>query len=587
MKTPRTIAAALAWLLAAAALAAPSVSVEPQNAAVYVGQTLTLRYVVSGTEQQPSPPALDVPGCDVRYAGSSQSSRVSIINGRRTASADFTLSYNITPRSAGSYVVEPVEITLASGRTLTTPAAKFAAAKAPASDDFRLDVSAETRDVYVGQPVRVTWTWRLSKNIAGAEIDWPAPPRAEVLVAPESDPDRRGRATTIPLMGVSAALAEDRRSDADRVWSVYEASLVVIPSAPGELVIPRCSILVEADTGRRRRGVSVFDSRTVTETVSCESEPLTLRVSPLPEAGRPGGFTGLVGDFSLEAAATPTSVRVGDPIRFRVALESRGPMTAAPELPIASDPRFTGDFRVDGDAAPEPTRSGVMIERTLRARRDDVAAIPPVELAYFDPGEGRYRVARTAPIPLEVAPTRVVTLADAQGDATESPSGRALESRAGGLAANVTSPHALRPERFSLVAVMTAPATLALLAAPPAVFVAAGALALARTRSEKNAPDAQRRRALAGARRELREADAPDRVAAALRAALAAALPGAPASLTPADARSRIAGEPGEEIASVLEACDAARFGGTSADTRDLAARAERALDAVAAEARQ
>jgi len=583
-----TFLAALAALCtAAAAIAAPSVRVEPQNAAVYVGQSLTLRYTTTGVDQQPAAPSLTVPGCDVRYAGASQSSQVRIINGRRTSSFDFTFSYAVTPRSPGSYAVEPLTFTLDSGETIQAQGAKFAAVKAPASDDFQIDIEAEAREVYVGQPVRITWTWRLAKNIAGAEIDWPAPDGAEVLVAPESDPDRRGRVTTIPLMGVSAALSEDRRSDADQVWSVYEAELIIIPERPGELTIPACSILVEADTGRRRRGVSVFDTRTVTETVSCESEPLALSVSTLPAPGRPDNFTGLVGEFELEAAATPTSVRVGDPISFRVALESSGPMTAAPTLPIASDPRFTADFRVDGDSEPERTRSGVVIERTLRARRDDVAAIPPVELAYFDPAEGRYRVARTAPIPLEVAPTRVVTLADAQGETATTQSGQTLESRAGGLAANATSPSALQPERFSLVALATQPATLTLLAAPPALFAAAGVLAIARTRAEKNAPNAERRRALTDARRTLRYADSPDAVASSLRAALAQLLADAPASITPAEARRAIPSDAGETIASVLETCDAARFGGSTADPSELADRADRALDELHKETRR
>ena len=44
------------------------------------------------------------------------------------------------------------------------------------------------------------------------------------------------------------------------------------------------------------------------------SQPLKLTVLPLPEQGKPEGFYGLVGRYTIEASATPTQVSVGDPI---------------------------------------------------------------------------------------------------------------------------------------------------------------------------------------------------------------------------------------------------------------------------------
>ena len=48
------------------------------------------------------------------------------------------------------------------------------------------------------------------------------------------------------------------------------------------------------------------------------SQPLKLTVLPLPEEGKPSGFYGLVGQYTISASATPTKVNVGDPITLTV-----------------------------------------------------------------------------------------------------------------------------------------------------------------------------------------------------------------------------------------------------------------------------
>jgi hypothetical protein len=44
------------------------------------------------------------------------------------------------------------------------------------------------------------------------------------------------------------------------------------------------------------------------------SSPLTLRVQPLPENGRPADFHGIIGKFRAEATVDPTSIGVGQPV---------------------------------------------------------------------------------------------------------------------------------------------------------------------------------------------------------------------------------------------------------------------------------
>lgn len=579
------------WLaLVPAALAAPRVSVNPVASTVYVGQTLTLRYALSDAPNAAIPPELNIPGCTVRYAGMSQSSRsfTRIVNGkqRSTQSATFEYAYNIKPARPGRFDIPPMVFELQDGTRLTSPRASLTAQTAPESPSFFVTVETDADRVYVGQPVTVTWSWYAAQRIAGAEITWPAPENAEVLVTDESDPANKRGAAVTPMMGVDTALGRDRRRHDGEVWEVYSASLVVIPHRAGTLTIPASTVLIDADTGRRRRGMSVFDTSPVTETVSAASSPLEIPVAELPAQGRPAGFTGLVGRYTIQTSASPTRVRVGDPIALRLAVRGPEPLRSIPEPELASLDGFAGSFRIDGDEdEPQRTRRGVIFHRTLRAQHDGVVNIPAVELPYFDPELGRYDVARSEPIPLEVAPTRIVTLADAQGGAEDAPTGGTIESRTGGLAANVTDLSALTPERFDLGTLTSSPGSLALLAFPPGIAAAAGALALARTRSTKTKDRTRRRRAAPAARAALGSAQTPEDITAALRGYFAARWPETPAELTADDVRRVLHDDAlADEITAILDACDAARFGSGPADTATLVERATQAIGTLDAE---
>ena len=592
MKTLCRCVIVLALLLTAHPAAAARVNVSIGSTAVYVGQTLTVRYELSDTNDPAVPPDLEVPGCAVRYAGMNRSSQTftRTVNGRRVKNtvSKFVYDFSIKPAAPGSYEIPPQVFTLPGGETVKSPAVSFEAGEAPTSPLFVLSVEADEEIAYVGQPIKVTWTWYTGQRLAGAEITWLPPASADVHVTDRSDPAQHRGDTATTMMGVDTRLIRDRRSKDDRVWDVYTTELVVVPTAPGVLRIPASNVLIEADTGRRRRGVSLFDSSAITEVYASRSEPLDITVKPLPSQGRPPGFTGLVGAYDIETRATPTAVRVGDPIVLTMVVRGPDLFTGVPDFDLGGMPGFETDFRVDGDDAdPARTRQGLVLTRTLRAQHDGVVAIPGIELPYFDVESGRYAAARSRPIPLEVTPTRVVTLADAQGAMGEAPTGTAIESRAGGLLANVTGPAALTPEHFSARTLALSPPVLTLLTAPPAAALLAGVVVLARSRQEQNADRSRRKRALPAARGALRDAAGPDDVIEALRGYFAARWPGTASVLTP-DVISRVLPpcDLEEDLIALIGDCDAARFGSAAADTPTLAVRAGQLLDRLEKEAR-
>jgi len=196
----------LVLTLATPALAQLRVRVEPESASLYRGQTLTLRYVVSGADEPPAPPEIRVDGLDIAFAGAGQSSQTQIINGRRFSSMSFTFSYEITPKETGSFTIPPALFSAPKGDTARSRAVPVVATEAPEADDFRIRILTDRDRVYVGQPVRVTWSWYVGRTIRGAELEWPAPAGADVAVSRVSDPDLQRRPTIATLMGRSVAL---------------------------------------------------------------------------------------------------------------------------------------------------------------------------------------------------------------------------------------------------------------------------------------------------------------------------------------------------------------------------------------------
>jgi hypothetical protein len=127
--------------------------------------------------------------------------------------------------------------------------------------------------------------------------------------------------------------------------------------------------------------------------------PLVLEIRALPEEGRPSGFTGAVGAFTVSARAEPRDLVEGETLR--VTLEVRGSGSLGDfEPPRPEWPGFTCLGTLAG--GPPEART---ITYELRPESSAVREVPAIELPYFRPApEPRYELARTGAIPILVRP---------------------------------------------------------------------------------------------------------------------------------------------------------------------------------------
>src|SRR5207244_3900850 len=116
-----------------------------------------------------------------------------------------------------------------------------------------------------------------------------------------------------------------------------------------------------------------------------------LTVQTVPLEGRPAEFLGGVGSFSVRADVSPTTVRVGGELTYRINVA--GPaawgMTSRPDLVrfdrIAVSPRI--EALPDETVNEPPSRTFLFRVRPSLAGH---AVLPPVTIAAFDPEIGRF-----------------------------------------------------------------------------------------------------------------------------------------------------------------------------------------------------
>jgi hypothetical protein len=232
-------------------------------------------------------------------------------------------------------------------------------------DALRVEVEVAGGVHYVGQG------FEMGVGVVGAgrrpEVEAPAIAGADVwLIRTDFKP--------LSVTGIGSMVGQS---------NVFVSRYRVVPRRAGTLQLPAIRARLRDRTGRSR------------------SARVTVR--PVPAEGRPAEFLGGVGPFSLQAEASPRSVRVGKELTYRITVT--GPaawgMTGRPELKrfdrLGIGPRIEPK-PVEAMGEP-PSRTFVY---TLRPTRPGEAVLPPVAIAAFEPETQRYVTHVTPGVPIRV-----------------------------------------------------------------------------------------------------------------------------------------------------------------------------------------
>lgn len=447
---------------------------------IYVGESFAYMIIIDGDNKVGQADLSPLAQYNPQSAGNRDISQTSTTmrNNKvsRTVVKRYVMSYSLTVGSQGQIELPAITVTLEGKRYRTNPV-RVNVVKPGTTDKLDFDVELSDRKCYVGQPVimSVKFYVAATADVGDFQFNIPAFTNDSFYIEDTEVSDPQAKMFRMHT-GISVAVSQRRVTYKRQDFTLVSFSKVLIPKQPGEIDLGTASVTAALAVGRTRSrspfdDFGFFGSQKEYKRYAVSGKPLMLTVLPLPGEGRPAGFYGLVGRYTIEASASPTKVSVGDPITLTIKIAGSRYLKPVQWPALEQVGELMRNFKLPAQKASPAVEGGSKIfTQTIRANNDQVRSIPPIPLAYFDADKGEYTVAKTASIPLEVAPTIILTNADLQG-MDGGVVNRQVEAIKKGLSANYEGPDVLINQSFSPLAAATGSGYLAIWAVPLAGLV--------------------------------------------------------------------------------------------------------------------
>lgn len=382
------------FLVAAAEL---NFSADADRTTVGLGEQFQLTVTVEGTNigaPRPQVPALD--DFDQLGSTSSQSTSISFVNGRMTRQNTISFIYFLSPKRVGDLTIPPFKLNFKGTIYETQPIAIAVTKEGQASTPSRqqqqqspfglpsrpqprsssrgnvlLTASADRTAVYQGEQVTVTFVLYTQAQIGDLGI--------------KKMPGFTG-CWAEKLFDVKELNWRSSTYNGQRYNAATLKQVALFPTQTGEVKVDKMTVSGQIVV----TGGFFFDSA---EPFEVSSDPITINVKPLPEAGKPQDFDGGVGEFKVTAALSGDSSVGGEPLTLTVRVAGTGNigLVGEPKLGAISgvkvlSPETKQNTRTsDGRVAGERTFNYPLIPTA-----DGKFVIPEITLGFFNPKTGSY-----------------------------------------------------------------------------------------------------------------------------------------------------------------------------------------------------
>ncbi len=313
--------------------------------------------------------------------GPNQSVSNSWINGKRSFSK--TYSYFLAPKRQGTFTIQQATIEI-DGETYKTTPVTITVTKAVdkpkdgnnadyiASENIHLVAEISNTNPYLNEAITVVYKLYVSPNTGVSnwrEIDNPK----------YSD----FWSQNIDIKGLKVQNGTYKGED---YRYVVLRKTVLYPQKTGKLDIEPLSldITVEVPTNRR----DIFGSRLVNQvhkTVSAGNR--TIKVKPLPETGKPAGFTGAVGEFDFKVITSKSELNASESLQAKVEVSGKGNLKLF-ELPKINMPSSLEVYEPEHSENVRTNLNGmqgrISDSYTVVPQFKGKYPIPSISFSYFD-----------------------------------------------------------------------------------------------------------------------------------------------------------------------------------------------------------
>jgi hypothetical protein len=367
---------------------------------VGIGEPVILTVVVEGEGlgQIPYPKLPDLPDFNIGGTSTSQSTSIQMAGGKSIRRQLVNFIYTLYPRSAGETVIgscelelggevyrtKPIGITVVKAATVPgQPKATQAPLPSVAGDDLngnlRLSATVDRKTVYQGEQVVVEYTLYTRLRLADMSLG-ELPSFNGFWVEPVFDAQR----------------IEFQRKTVDGILYDYcqLKKTALFPMSSGQLRVSPMKLNVAVLQSPR----DFFDFFGTTKTVVVESDPLVISVIPLPAEGRPGGFTGGVGEFSITSSLDRTLSEAAEPINLTVRISGSGniKLVERPTIPDIPGVRILDpEINENIGFSANKIQGYKEFNYPLIPQTDGEHAVPAIKMVFFNPRERKFETIST------------------------------------------------------------------------------------------------------------------------------------------------------------------------------------------------
>lgn len=373
---------------------------------VAIGEQFRLAYTINKEGSNLRVPTLE--GFDLLMGPStSSSSSVNIINGKMTQSSSYTYTYVLEGVKEGSYDIAPASIVV-DGKQYSSNALKIQVVKGNANNNAsgnrgeresaQPDAKASINEENLFVKVEVS---RKSLYIGESLV-------AVIKVYSKVDLMNFGRSKFPAFEGfLSEEIPSSQRIELVREnynGQIYNVGtirkMLLYPQHSGDLTIEPFELecIVRQRLGGSRSFIDDFFQNYQDVRAMRKSRPVTVQVKELPQAGKPLGFAGTVGNISMTTSISADTVNANDAVTYKVTFKGSGNL----KLLRAPSIQFPLDFEVYDPKETKDIQTGengmygtVSFEYLAIPRYSGDYRIPPVTFSYFDPQAAAYKIVRS------------------------------------------------------------------------------------------------------------------------------------------------------------------------------------------------
>ena len=374
-------------LLIVLRVAAASVTASFDRGIVESGETVRFNVTLEGEQPTEVPKLPSLPLVQaIQYLGPRQMTQ--IING--VSSFQVVFQFQLQTRGQGELTMPSLAVTTRGGAFQTPSVSCRVTPKEAKGERVSLKLVTPRDECYVGETL--PYDLQLYSSVNLNQI---APPKMSFdgfVTGQEVPPSN-----TQTVRDGQAYIVLSYRQTA----TPTKEGLLSLGPATQEYVL-------EVNRGRRPRSLidDFFGGGAELEKGIAEAPARQIRVKPLPVEGRPAGFSGAIGRFSVRTSVSRTNVAAGEAITVKWSVYGRGSFNSvqSPQLSLSDGLKtypgtngFTSEDAL-GLAGTKTFESMVILESP------SIKALTFEPYSFFDPDTGRYSTVTPRPIAVSVRP---------------------------------------------------------------------------------------------------------------------------------------------------------------------------------------